>query len=113
MYNTFESQASITIEKKLCFICLKSEHLAKNCNSKLKCFQFCEGHHSQLCQLEQPEEKQEVVTIFIGSPSSILSQTTKETVKNPDSILKTTAGTLFASGSQLSYVILKLARQLM
>lgn len=71
-----ELQASHAI--KLCFLCLKPSHVAKECKSKISTF-ICKNRHSAaLCSNGKKEENSSLTSVanFQGS-SSVLLQTAK------------------------------------
>ena len=75
-----ELQASHAIikRKKLCFLCLKPSHVAKECKSKISCF-ICKNRHSAaLCSNGKKEENSSLTSVanFQGS-SKVLLQTAK------------------------------------
>ena len=132
-----------------CYICLKKNHVARECKSKMKCFKCDKRHHISICPSnyrEQPTPpEQEVshpphppagnlptppvdnppvqhrgpqqvnqiqqqpenthVNMFVDAKSSILLQTARATVYNPNDPSKfSQARLIFDTGSQRSYI---------
>ena len=52
-FNVTSIQARREILRKVgrCFMCLRNNHLARECNSKGKCFRCSQKHHISLCNL--------------------------------------------------------------
>ena len=48
------SRKAILRNKAKCFICLKSGHIARNCNSRMRCFKCRNRRHISICDKENP-----------------------------------------------------------
>ena len=100
-----------------CFVCLKSSHRAKDCDSRRNCRYCHRRHHQSLCELQSTEqgERKEDQTVPVENTTA----TTVNTVKSRQLVLLQTAqaeatnetGTrvenvrvLFDNGSQRSYI---------
>ncbi|XP_066934625.1 uncharacterized protein [Clytia hemisphaerica] len=107
------ARKGIVIRKGRCFICLGSDHLAKECSSSYAC-RKCKGrHHVSLCfanpgkkdeQKEKEKEDPEVeetVGSHIQTKGGILLQTAKASVCGE--ITSTDTRLLFDTGSQRTY----------
>ena len=57
-----ESRRQILKDKNRCFSCLKSGHFAKNCRSKISCYNCSKNHHAAICSTEQREILTSVAT---------------------------------------------------
>ena len=61
-----QSRKDILKTKKRCFVCLRTGHIAKNCQSSIKCY-YCKGkHHLAVCnsKLSQPEQSSQEKETF-------------------------------------------------
>ena len=108
-----------------CYICLKKGHTAGTCKSNLRCVKCRERHHASICYKSSDKSKplnpkaptfqaDQTTTLFTGhSHQAILLQTAVGYVANPkEPGLKATAQIILDSGSQRSYVTLKLSKYL-
>ena len=74
---------------KLCFMCLRPDHISRNCTRTRSCF-FCKGmHNSSICNNRdknsetKPDENNKVSTNCASNISSVLLQTAEILVENP------------------------------
>ena len=44
-----QARKNIVMQKKLCFLCLKANHSAKNCDKNFTCFKYKGKHHVGIC----------------------------------------------------------------
>ena len=86
-----ERRRDIAREKKLCFVCLRAGHIAKNCRSNIRCYKCDKRHHTAVCKpIEQKNFQEppvnEATTNFVSNktPSGILLQTATASVTNPN-----------------------------
>ena len=106
-----------------CFICIRKNHLSRNCRSQSRCSKCHGRHHSSICdptetpvsQVSTETQKREStvdekkvtssVNMCVGTKNTVLLQTAKATVYNPgNSHRKMTIGIILDGGSQRSYV---------
>ncbi len=119
-------QSVLYSEKKgKCFLCLRSGHLSRNCQTPVKCFKCQGSHHVSLCSKIEPrkdpkqeEEKKTGVTpalnMFVGqSRESVPLQTATINVVQPDNESYVQGCRLvFDSCSQRTYITDDLAHNL-
>ena len=114
-----KERKNVLRKQERCFLCLKRGHIAKFCDqSSVKC-RHCSSrhHHSSLCsQIERNstdtgDQRQvnstikSTTTSFIDSNTSVLLQTARVLVANPENPEhKIHARLIFNTGSQRSYV---------
>ena len=74
--------ASIAARKEIlkragqCFVCLKRNHISKNCSSKMKCLKCGRQHHISICTSDTNNEVKSLHTLNVeGSASLPQSQT--------------------------------------
>ncbi len=98
---------------KRCLCCLKTGHLAKNCQSNRKC-RICKGkHHAIVClKASKDEERTEtdssVTASAMKGKSNVLLQTAQTYAFGEDRSQKVPVNVLFDSGSQKTYVVERL-----
>ena len=71
-----------------CFICLKKNHLARECPSKIKCFGCGRRHHVSVCEAQKPalpKNPQAATNLYLSTRGNILLRTTCSEVSNPKS----------------------------
>ena len=120
-----EARKDILRKKGKCFLCLRSGHLSRNCQTPVKCFKCQGSHHVSLCSKIEPrkdpkqeEEKKTGVTpalnMFVGqSRESVLLQTAIVNVVRPDNESYVQGCRLvFDSCSQRTYITEDLAHNL-
>jgi hypothetical protein len=107
-----------------CFNCLKKGHLARNCSLKVKCSACKKEHHTALCssgkvQESKPKgpeadgEVRESRTTLVVSPKNVIGKVALQTAQAM--LVGRKSGrvrVLFDSGSQRSFVTVKMAREL-
>ena len=118
-----KTQARKDILKKTCrcFLCLKSGHIARNCDTKIKCFS-CKGrHHVSVCnsnsqtdgrdqtrENELPETNVNVIgtseVLKALKLNSVLLQTAQAQVFSVDEKRAGNFRILFDNGSQMTYI---------
>jgi len=94
----------------MCFLCLRKNHLCRDCRETYRCF-HCQGkHHVALCdkkslnRKETPQKKQnETLNVFCDG-KNVLLQTAKAKVSSADERKCANFRILFDSGSQHSYI---------
>ena len=100
-------RTEILKKAKRCFKCLKTGHLAKECERKCK---KCGGGHHQIICFKSKEKsvaeqaEQASVTTMVNDKKQILLQTAKAYALAADDVTKIPITILFDSGSQRSYV---------
>ena len=106
-----------------CFICLRKNHVARNCESKGKCFSCAGKHHVSICDGRslplKPDEMPKVINqssktnaLYVSGKDSILLQTAQIYIHGVDAKEKIRARLLFDSGSQLSFICQDIASHL-
>ena len=81
---------------------LKPHHVAKDCKSKISCYNCKKRHHAAVCSPENPEGDASLTTVA-NSQGDVLLQTAKVQVKSQLTGQMLHARVLFDSCSQLSY----------
>ena len=123
-----ESRRKILEEKGRCFLCLRSQHLCRNCLSGMHCFKCNGSHHTSICDAEsasaaykgkvstgsQSDESSVTHTSSTGtlvnigysqSKGATLLHTAQACVVQPDEEIPSHQVRLvFDSGSQRSYI---------
>eukprot|EP00794_Sanderia_malayensis_P002587 gene2587-biopygen2120 len=105
-----------------CFVCLRKNHIAKNCPSSGKCFNRNGRHNISICEGRQGETQdstskvypsqsnvvttnaKETGSLYVGTQNSVLLQTAQAFVYQLGSAEEVRARVVFNSGSQHSYV---------
>ena len=126
------TRRKILMEKNCCFICLRANHLARNCRTNMRCLKCNRRHHSTICesygnkeekaettsnktQQTTPEtkESQSTTNMHVSKKNSVLLQTARAFVRVPgDAATEQNVRLIFDSGSQKSYVTEELKRAL-
>ena len=90
-----------------CYICLRRNHISKNCRSALKCGK-CQGrHHETICQraVTAVQDGGESSTACAHVQAPVLLQTARASVQHPTSpTTMTKVRALLDSGSQRTYI---------
>ena len=109
-----EARKKFVAENKLCFRCLQSGHIRRNCRYRRDCY-TCKStnHHTELCDKNNREPVEKSLTTVVTSKTSVLLQTaiakiSKVGAENNEISVKV----LFDSGSQRSYVSKKIVNKL-
>ena len=120
---TVKDRRSALIQGGRCFICLRTQHQAKDCELRKKC-RFCHGrHHQSLCERAQPVDELPPKDNSVMETSSntcniskvdqlVLLQTARALASNDGTGREVMARVLFDTGSQRSYITDSLANQL-
>ena len=88
-------------KQKRCFICLKSDHVMKNCKSTKGCY-YCKGkHNSAICDKREPS--QSTTNLHVRSNTSVLLQTA-QVILFGESGNQVRVRALLDSGSQKSFI---------
>ena len=106
-----------------CFICLRKNHVARNCDSKGKCFSCAGKHNISICKGRNLAQKSEANSkpneqgtktnaFYANCRDDILLQTAQIFIHIGDSKEKVRARLLFDSWSQLSFVSEEIAKRL-
>ena len=116
------ARREILRKKGKCYVCLKSGHLARKCNSRFNCFKCRGRHHATICdtyskpreegnppQSQVQNKEAEVQTtanyMHVSSGNSVLLQTARADVYSPGDDSKVqNIRLIFDTGSQKSYV---------
>ena len=126
------TRRKILMEKNCCFICLRANHLARNCRTNMRCLKCDRRHHSTICESygnneEKPEttsnktqqttpetkESQSTANMHVSNKNSVLLQTARAFVRVPgETTTEQNVRLIFDSGSQKSYVTEELKRAL-
>ena len=119
-----EARKEILRKSGRCFVCLRRNHISRNCRSSLKC-NTCNGrHHVSICpnrmpttpsdpQNHQTEDVVPSTNLYVGTHNPILLQTASTTALNPDDA-SISAQTRFIldGGSQRTYITSEARRRL-
>ena len=102
-----EARKEILKRKRRCLKCLRLGHFARQCSSRMKCFNCSRHHHASMCQPRPPppsDNKQDngKLTSVAGTSHSVLLQTAMVDAQSDANCISTRI--LFDSCSQLSYV---------
>ncbi|XP_047143059.1 uncharacterized protein LOC124817258 [Hydra vulgaris] len=114
-----QSRKKIISDKKLCFKCLESGHISKQCLSRIKCFKCGRHHHSALCidtqnfnlQNQAVGQLTSIAEATSEGYQSILLQTASAQVFDNNAKLHS-CRILFDNYSQLSYLSPNLHKKL-
>ena len=112
-----ETRKNLLKNQGRCFICLAKGHVSKNCKANYSCVKCKNRHHVSICSAKDDKSKIHTdnngtdgdtppqTTLQISNPSSttIILQTAKATVLNPDENHSTETRLLFDSCSQRTY----------
>ena len=120
------ARKSILRKKGKCYICLKGQHISKNCQSKSKCNLCGYRHHTSICNKSviSPSGKPQVdsvspvqtqakrfelgnppaTTLYVDSKNSVLLQTAQAKVSGIDNGISKKVRVILDSCSQRSYV---------
>ena len=119
---TVEERKAILIRDGRCFVCLKPQHRAQNCDLNKKCRKCNRRHHQSLCNqskktnTENSEDQREVSSTntsnSVKDKKTVLLQTTKAVACDMGELNKVTVRILFDSGSQQSYMTESLKHRL-
>lgn len=122
---TPESRKQILKKKGRCFLCLRSGHLSRDCQSPVKCFRCHKAHHVSICNnSEQPRDTQEpgeeqsaqtTTSAYCGEElrGSVLLQTaTADVIRPDDESYSRSVRLVFDSCSQRSYITENLKNKL-
>lgn len=80
--NACKNVTSIAVKKEIlkragwCFVCLKKNHISKDCSPRMKCLKYGRQHHISICTSETNNEVKSLHTPNVeGSASLSQSQT--------------------------------------
>ena len=115
------SRKEIVREKRLCFLCLKNGHSAKNCELKYSCNKCGGKHNISICTFKERrgdynnpinnKSQQATTANLSNNKNCVLLQTASVSVSGNDKRVNNVQ-LLFDSGSQRSYVSKKLRKLL-
>ena len=102
-----------------CFVCLRRNHISRNCRSSLKCSKCHGRHHVSICPgrdarspplisargNSQARDASSSTNLYVGNRNSILLQTASAAAANPADA--STRGRVVDGGSQRSYIRLR------
>ena len=103
------------IEQRRCFVCLKKNHVSKNCKSNLRCRKCNKRHHTSICDPPKEHEKStsnQTITTATKEQASVLLQTATAYAYGEDREKKIKVNILFDGGSQKSYITEDLKKRL-
>ena len=114
---------SILLKEGRCFVCLKTNHRAQNCDSNKKCRRCGRRHHQSLCEVnnrspgggqgaESKKETSTNTTNTMRDKKTILLQTARAVASNEGGSKKVGVRLLLDSGSQRSYLTESLKHKL-
>ena len=102
-----EARKEFLRKGKRCFLCLRVDHVSRNCPKSKECF-FCKGmHNSAICTNRNNRGKtnqNETTTNYASNFSSILLPTADIILENPLTKKEVRVKALFDQGSQRTYV---------
>ena len=114
-----QKRKEILKASKRCFICLKLGHIAKVCESAIKCKVCSKRHNTVICEGGKETENKKIetqernaTTMASKGKEGILLQTAQAIVYGEDANKKTRVNILFDGGSQRSYVTEELRKKL-
>ena len=104
----------------LCYVCLKKNHISRNCRSRLRCAKCQKRHHTSICNgdatpgLAATPNKPASTTVSMvgGETSGVLLQTAKAQVSARDQDEPCAVRLMLDGGSQQSYITKDLQSQL-
>ena len=99
----FEARKDFLKKEKICFLCLKPDHLSCNCTKTIPC-NYCKGmHNSAICNDRNKQGNQTFMNCA-SNVSSIFLQTADIVLANPNNKKQVKTKVLFDQGSDRSYV---------
>ena len=115
-----DTRKDILKRKYLCFVCLKTGHLARNCTSNYSCQKCQKKHHISICTEDNQSERSETnsdaatstAATFVSARDSVLLETASAKVSGIYGSKDLNARVLFDCGSQRSYVSQALCKSL-
>lgn len=114
-YKDFDARKSRIAQKKLCFICLRNNHIAKNCRGGRKC-RTCgkQNHHTAICKDKQTKEVASEYSANVAGikQTNIIMQSALVSAQDTENKYRATCRVLFDSASQRTYVREKTAKTL-
>ena len=84
----FNARKEILGNEGGCFICLKKNHLTRECPFKIKCFECGRRHHVSVCEAQKPalpKNPQAAKNLYPSTRGNKLLQTACSEVSNPKS----------------------------
>ena len=125
------ARRDIVKRKGKCYVCLRSGHIARKCNSQTNCFRCRGRHHTTLCEsYEKREDRQQgdirgnsgssenaetqtTTNMHVSGRNTVLLQTAQAEVSAPGIGGKTeNVRIIFDSGSQKTYIHERIKRSL-
>ena len=105
-----ERRRGMVKANRLCFRCLRDNHMISECKSKTKCYR-CKSsdHHTAICMAENQDSSNLLVA---GEKNLVLLQTARAVISNVDETAQVGVRILFDSGSQRSYVTERIVKLL-
>jgi len=114
-----KERKSRLIEQRRCFVCLRQNHVSKNCKSNMRCRKCNRRHHTSICDppKEQESQKQEsrtsqTLTTAGKEKTNVLLQTATAYAFGDEKDNKIQVNILFDGGSQKSYIAEDLKKRL-
>ena len=126
-----KARRDIVKRKGKCYVCLRSGHIARKCNSQVNCFRCRGRHHTALCEsYEKRENRQQremhgsngssenaetqtTTNMHVSGRNTVLLQTAQAEVSAPGVGGKTeNIRLIFDSGSQKTYINERIKRSL-
>ena len=107
-----ETRKDILRKTGRCFVCMRRNHISRNCRSVLKC-SLCQGrHHVAICPTKAAsvrppttETTAETTNLYTNTRNAVLLQTGTTTAHNPnDPSVTTRIRALLDSGSMRTYI---------
>ena len=124
----YGSRKNIIWQNKLCFKCLRSGHLKRNCESKSKCYQCkSNSHHTAVCDKSEqnnhdidrkpekenePPDENSVSMNMINSKTTVFLQTASAYIFDDSSERSYVVKVLFDPRSQQTYISQRIADRL-
>ena len=87
-----------------CFMCLKTDHISRNCQKTKPCFYCKKLHNSAVCCDKTSSKNSEVSTNYASNISSVLLQTADLFIENPLNKNQVKVKCLFDQGAQMSFL---------
>lgn len=107
---------TILMKVRWCFVCLRPQHQAKDCDPKRKCRHCHKHHHQSICDVVNksdnlnnsgsiPQESTSTnTTDSLRDKKAVLLRTTRAVASNKDGSKSVNILVLFDNGSQRSYI---------
>ena len=86
-----------------CFMCLKTDHISRNCQKTKPCFYCKKLHNSAICS-EKTNRGTKAATNYAANISSVFLQTAEIEIENPENKKQVKIKCLLDPGAQMSFL---------